>query len=233
MDDAPRDTRTARVTGEEALAMHAEGRPGKLETRLTKPLVTARDLSLAYSPGVAEPCLHIHRDPSLAYDYTAKGNFVAVISNGTAVLGLGNLGALASKPVMEGKVALFKRFADVDGIDLCIDTEDVDAFVNCGALPRAQLRRHQPRGHQGARVLRHRAAPARADGHPGLPRRPARHRHRRRRRADQRLPPDRARPEGRRSWSSTAPAPPPSPAPSCSRPWACGPRTSSCATPRA
>ncbi len=134
MDDVrkdPNDTRTARVTGEEALAMHAEGRPGKLETRLTKPLVTARDLSLAYSPGVAEPCLHIHRDKALAYDYTAKGNFVAVVSNGTAVLGLGNLGAIASKPVMEGKVALFKRFADVDGMDLCLDTEDVDEFVNC------------------------------------------------------------------------------------------------------
>lgn len=129
--DAPADTRTARVTGEEALAMHAEGRPGKLEIRLTKPLVTARDLSLAYSPGVAEPCLHIHRDPALAYDYTAKGNFVAVISNGTAVLGLGNLGALASKPVMEGKVALFKRFADVDGMDLCLNTEDADEFINC------------------------------------------------------------------------------------------------------
>ena len=125
------DTRTARITGEEALAMHAEGRPGKLETRLTKPLVTARDLSLAYSPGVAEPCLHIHRNPALAYDYTSKGNFVAVVSNGTAVLGLGNLGALAGKPVMEGKVALFKRFADVDGMDLCLDTEDVDEFVNC------------------------------------------------------------------------------------------------------
>jgi len=124
------DGRTARVTPEEALAMHAMGRPGKLEIRLTKPLTTARDLSLAYSPGVAEPCLHIHRDPSLAYDYTAKGNFVAVVSNGTAVLGLGNLGALASKPVMEGKVALFKRFADVDGIDLCIDTEDPDALIN-------------------------------------------------------------------------------------------------------
>ena len=129
--DSPADTRTARVTGEEALAMHAEGRPGKLETRLTKPLITARDLSLAYSPGVAEPCLHIHRDPALAYDYTSKGNFVAVISNGTAVLGLGNLGALASKPVMEGKVALFKRFADVDGMDLCLNTEDADEFINC------------------------------------------------------------------------------------------------------
>jgi len=134
MNDAKKppveDTRTARVTAEEALAMHAEGRPGKLEIGLTKPLITARDLSLAYSPGVAEPCLHIHRDPKLAYDYTAKGNFVAVVSNGTAVLGLGNLGALASKPVMEGKAALFKRFADVDSIDLCVDTEEVDAFVN-------------------------------------------------------------------------------------------------------
>jgi malate dehydrogenase (oxaloacetate-decarboxylating)(NADP+) len=124
------DTRTARITGEDALAMHAAHPAGKLATRLTKPLTTARDLSLAYSPGVAEPCLHIARDPSLAYDYTSKGNMVAVISNGTAVLGLGNLGALAGKPVMEGKVALFKRFADVDGIDLCIDTEDVDQFVN-------------------------------------------------------------------------------------------------------
>ena len=135
MDDVSRsksqDTRTARVTAEEALALHAEGRPGKIEIRITKPLITARDLSLAYSPGVAEPCLHIHRDPSLAYDYTAKGNMVAVISNGTAVLGLGNLGALAGKPVMEGKAALFKRFADVDSIDLCLNTEDVDEFVNC------------------------------------------------------------------------------------------------------
>ena len=111
--------------------MHAAYPAGKLATRLTKPLTTARDLSLAYSPGVAEPCLHIHRDPSLAYDYTSKGNMVAVVSNGTAVLGLGNLGALAGKPVMEGKVALFKRFADVDGIDLCIDTEDPDELINC------------------------------------------------------------------------------------------------------
>ncbi|WP_237216578.1 NADP-dependent malic enzyme [Falsiroseomonas oryziterrae] len=137
MDDARKapgeavaDTRTARITAEEALALHSEGRPGKLEIRLTKPLTTARDLSLAYSPGVAEPCLHIARDPALAYDYTSKGNFVAVISNGTAVLGLGNLGALASKPVMEGKAALFKRFADVDSIDLCVSTEDVEEFVN-------------------------------------------------------------------------------------------------------
>jgi malate dehydrogenase (oxaloacetate-decarboxylating)(NADP+) len=131
MADGNTDPRTARVSAEEALALHAAGRPGKLEIRITKPLTTARDLSLAYSPGVAEPCLHIARDPSLAYDYTSKGNMVAVVSNGTAVLGLGNLGALAGKPVMEGKVALFKRFADVDGIDLCVGVEDVDAFVNC------------------------------------------------------------------------------------------------------
>jgi malate dehydrogenase (oxaloacetate-decarboxylating)(NADP+) len=124
------DTRTARISAEEALALHASGRPGKLETRISKPLTTARDLSLAYSPGVAEPCLHIARDSTLAYEYTTKGNMIAVISNGTAVLGLGNLGAVASKPVMEGKVALFKRFADIDGIDLEIGTEDVDEFVN-------------------------------------------------------------------------------------------------------
>ena len=130
-DGTANDSRTTRVSAEEALALHSSGRPGKLETRISKPITTARDLSLAYSPGVAEPCLHIFRDPALAYDYTTKGNMVAVVSNGTAVLGLGNLGALASKPVMEGKVALFKRFADVDGIDLCIDTEDVDAIVNC------------------------------------------------------------------------------------------------------
>jgi malate dehydrogenase (oxaloacetate-decarboxylating)(NADP+) len=131
MPDDSSSARTARISAEEALALHAMGRPGKLETRITKPLTTARDLSLAYSPGVAEPCLHIHRDPALAYEYTTRGNMVAVISNGTAVLGLGNLGALASKPVMEGKVALFKRFADVDGIDLLVSTEEVDEFVNC------------------------------------------------------------------------------------------------------
>jgi malate dehydrogenase (oxaloacetate-decarboxylating)(NADP+) len=129
MADGGIDSRTTRISAEEALALHSSGRPGKLETRISKPITTARDLSLAYSPGVAEPCLHIARDPALAYDYTTKGNMVAVISNGTAVLGLGNLGAVASKPVMEGKVALFKRFADVDGIDLEVGTEDVDEFV--------------------------------------------------------------------------------------------------------
>ncbi len=115
----------------EALLMHASGKPGKIEIAPTKPLMTQRDLSLAYSPGVAAPCLEIARDPATAYDYTAKGNLVAVISNGTAILGLGDLGGLASKPVMEGKAALFKRFADVDAIDLELNTRDVDEFVNC------------------------------------------------------------------------------------------------------
>jgi len=118
------------ITDAEALNLHATGRPGKIEISPTKPLTTQRDLSLAYSPGVAAPCLEIERDDSLAYDYTAKGNLVAVISNGTAVLGLGDLGAQASKPVMEGKAVLFKRFADVDGIDLEVDTRDVDEFIN-------------------------------------------------------------------------------------------------------
>src|SRR6187455_3067641 len=117
-------------TEEDALSFHMQGRPGKIEIISTKPLTTQRDLSLAYSPGVAWPCLRIAKDPNAAYDYTSKGNMVAVISNGTAILGLGDLGALASKPVMEGKSVLFKRFADVNSIDLEIDTKDVDAFIN-------------------------------------------------------------------------------------------------------
>lgn len=118
------------MTDQEALQFHQEGRPGKLEITPTKPMATQRDLSLAYSPGVAVPVLAIAEDPSRAFDYTTRGNMVAVITNGTAILGLGNLGALASKPVMEGKAVLFKRFADVDSIDLEIDTEDVDEFIN-------------------------------------------------------------------------------------------------------
>jgi malate dehydrogenase (oxaloacetate-decarboxylating)(NADP+) len=119
---------------EDAITFHTTGRPGKLEITPTKPLNTQRDLSLAYSPGVAEPCLIINKDPETAYDYTAKGNIVAIISNGTAVLGLGNIGAVASKPVMEGKAVLFKKFADLDGIDLEIDTEDPDKFVEAVSL---------------------------------------------------------------------------------------------------
>jgi len=123
-----------KFSDQEALDFHAGERPGKIEIIASKPMATQRDLSLAYSPGVAVPVRAIAEDPSKAYDYTAKGNLVAVISNGTAILGLGNLGALASKPVMEGKAVLFKRFADVDAIDLEVETEDVEAFVNCVSL---------------------------------------------------------------------------------------------------
>ncbi|HTG39245.1 NADP-dependent malic enzyme [Sphingomonas sp.] len=126
MTDTPADQFTER----EALRFHAEGRPGKIEIIASKPLTTQRDLALAYSPGVAVPVKAIAEDPALAYDYTAKGNLVAVISNGTAILGLGNLGALASKPVMEGKAVLFKRFADVDSIDIELKTEDVDRIID-------------------------------------------------------------------------------------------------------
>ncbi len=123
-----------KFTPEEALAFHLEPTPGKFEITATVPMTTQRDLSLAYSPGVAIPCLAIEENPETAYDYTNKGNLVAVISNGTAVLGLGNLGALASKPVMEGKAVLFKRFADVNSIDIELDTEDPDAFINAVRL---------------------------------------------------------------------------------------------------
>ncbi|MEP2544129.1 MAG: phosphate acyltransferase, partial [Alphaproteobacteria bacterium] len=116
---------------QDALRMHARGRPGKMEISATKPLTTQRDLTLAYSPGVAAPCLEIQKDEAKGYAYTARGNKVAIISNGTAVLGLGNIGAAAATPVMEGKAVLFKRFADIDGIDLELNTEDVDEFVNC------------------------------------------------------------------------------------------------------
>jgi malate dehydrogenase (oxaloacetate-decarboxylating)(NADP+) len=118
----------------EALFFHSTGRPGKIEIIASKPMATQRDLSLAYSPGVAVPVLEIAKDPATAYDYTAKGNLVAVITNGTAILGLGNLGALASKPVMEGKAVLFKRFADVDSIDIELKTEDPEAFINAVEL---------------------------------------------------------------------------------------------------
>jgi malate dehydrogenase (oxaloacetate-decarboxylating)(NADP+) len=123
-----------KFTRDEALDFHSRGRPGKIEIVATKPMATQRDLSLAYSPGVAVPVEAIAADPSKAYDLTAKGNLVAVISNGTAILGLGNLGALASKPVMEGKAVLFKRFADVDSIDLEVDTTDPQRFIDAVAV---------------------------------------------------------------------------------------------------
>ena len=121
-------------TRDDALDYHSTGRPGKIEVVPTKPTATQRDLSLAYTPGVAKPCLEIARDPSLVYKYTAKGNLVAVITNGTAVLGLGNIGAAAGKPVMEGKGVLFKRFADIDVFDIEIDTTNTEDFINCVKL---------------------------------------------------------------------------------------------------
>jgi len=118
------------VHPKDALNFHSKGKPGKLEIIPTKPLSTQRELSLAYSPGVAIPCLEIQKNSESVYDYTAKGNMVAVISNGTSVLGLGNIGSLASKPVMEGKSVLFKKFADIDAIDLEVNSEDADEFIN-------------------------------------------------------------------------------------------------------
>jgi malate dehydrogenase (oxaloacetate-decarboxylating)(NADP+) len=123
-----------KYTEAEALDFHSHGRPGKLEIIASKPMATQRDLSLAYSPGVAVPVREIAENPTCAYDYTSKGNLVAVISNGTAILGMGNLGALAAKPVMEGKAVLFKRFADVDSIDIELATEDPQAFIEAVAL---------------------------------------------------------------------------------------------------
>lgn len=116
---------------QDALDYHSHPRPGKYLIQPFKPMNTQRDLSLAYSPGVAQPCLEIAQNPALAYKYTSKGNMVAVISNGTAVLGLGNIGAVASKPVMEGKSVLFNKFAGVESIDICIDAQKKEDVVNC------------------------------------------------------------------------------------------------------
>ncbi|EJU10131.1 bifunctional malic enzyme oxidoreductase/phosphotransacetylase [Sphingomonas sp. LH128] len=128
------DKSKVQFTDREALFYHQTQRPGKIEIIASKPMATQRDLSLAYSPGVAVPVQAIADDPATAYDYTAKGNLVAVISNGTAILGMGNLGALASKPVMEGKAVLFKRFADVDSIDIELASEDTDALIEAIAM---------------------------------------------------------------------------------------------------
>src|SRR3954462_10370439 len=113
---------------QDALASPSKGRRGKIEVVPTKPVATSRDLSLAYTPGVAEPCLDIAENPDLSFAYTIRGNLVGVISNGTAVLGLGDIGAYASKPVMEGKAVLFKKFADIDVFDLEVDAKDIDTF---------------------------------------------------------------------------------------------------------
>ena len=127
-------TENKQTLAEQSLALHAKGRAGKISLTVTKPLNTRADLALLYSPGVAAPCLEIEKTPADAYRYTTKGNLVAVVSNGTAVLGLGDIGALASKPVMEGKAVLFKRFGDVDAIDIEIDSHDPDKVVEAAAL---------------------------------------------------------------------------------------------------
>ena len=125
----PKKTEIDHYSDKEALDFHINGKSGKIEINSSKPLTTKRDLSLAYSPGVAAPVKEIAKNPDLAYDYTSKGNLVAVISNGSAILGLGNLGSLASKPVMEGKSVLFKRFADIDSIDIEINNNNPDAVI--------------------------------------------------------------------------------------------------------
>jgi len=148
----------AKFRREDALDYHSQGRPGKIEVIPTKPYSTQRDLTLAYSPGVAEPCLEIEKNPEDAYKYTAKGNLVAVISNGTAVLGLGNIGALASKPVMEGKGLLFKIFADIDVFDIEIETTDIDEFVNTVKILPPRLAALTSRTSKHRSVLRSSAA---------------------------------------------------------------------------
>ena len=130
----PKKTEIDHYTDKEALDFHIKGKSGKIEIGSSKPLTTKRDLSLAYSPGVAAPVKEIAKNPDLAYDYTSKGNLVAVISNGSAILGLGNLGSLASKPVMEGKSVLFKRFADIDSIDIEIDSKDTNSIIETYTL---------------------------------------------------------------------------------------------------
>ena len=168
---------------EPVFALH---RGGKIEVRSTVPLENREDLSLAYTPGVARVCTAIAEEPSLAYDYTWKSHTVAVVTDGTAVLGLGDIGPEAALPVMEGKALLFKHFGGIDAVPICLDVTDVDELVETVARLAPGVRRHQPRGHQRAALLRGRAPRPGPARHPGVPRRPARHRHRRARRAAQR-----------------------------------------------
>ena len=175
-----------KIRPEDALEYHSSSPAGKLSVTPTKPCRTQRDLSLAYTPGVAVPCLEIERDPSLAYKYTAKGNLVGVVSNGTAVLGLGNIGALAGKPVMEGKAVLFKRFADIDVFDIELDTKDPEEIIRTcqileptfGGINLEDIK--APECFYIEETLR------KTMKIPGLPRRSARHRHHQRRGPDQR-----------------------------------------------
>ena len=159
---------------------------GKIEQHNKHPLKTRDDLSMAYTPGVARVCLAIADDPDKAFQYTIKRNTVAVVSDGTAVLGLGDIGPAAAMPVMEGKCCLFKEFAGVDAFPICLDTTDTEEIVRDRRADRAGVRRHQPRGHLRAALLRDRGAAEGRARHPRLPRRPARHRGRRDGRAAQR-----------------------------------------------
>ena len=167
---------------------------GKLTVRSTLPLTDRTSLSLAYTPGVAEVCTAIADDVALAREYTWRSRLVAVVSDGTAVLGLGNIGPAAALPVMEGKAALFSEFAGLNAVPIVLSTDRRRRDRGDRRAPGPVLRRHQPGRHLGAAVLRHRATAARAPRHPGVPRRPARHRDRRARRAAQRR---RASPDGR------------------------------------
>ena len=159
---------------------------GKIEQTNKHPLKTRDDLSMVYTPGVARVCLAIADDEDKAFQYTIKRNTVAVVSDGTAVLGLGDIGPKAAMPVMEGKCCLFKEFAGVDAFPICLDTTDTDEIVRTVKLIAPGLRRHQPRGHLGAPLLRDRGAADPGAGHTRLPRRPARHRRRRAGRAPER-----------------------------------------------
>ena len=189
---------------EASLEYHRQHPPGKIALQPTKQLTNQRDLALAYTPGVAAACDEIVRDPREASNLTARGNLVGVVTNGTAVLGLGAIGPLAAKPVMEGKAVLFKKFAGLDCFDIEIERARPGQAGRHDRRARADVRRHQPRGHQGARVLLHRAQVPRADEDPGVPRRPARHGDHRRRGDPQRAA--RRRQGHRTRSSSSAPA---------------------------
>ena len=201
-----------KIRPEDALEYHSSSPAGKLAVIPTKPCRTQRDLSLAYTPGVAVPCLEIERDPSLAYKYTAKGNLVAVVTNGTAVLGLGNIGALAGKPVMEGKGVLFKRFADIDVFDIELDTENADEIIRTCQMLEPTFGGINLEDIKAPECFYIEEELQQDHEDPGLPRRPARHRHHLRRGLLNALELS-ARRSTRSRWCSTAPAPRPSPAP--------------------
>ena len=177
-------------------------------SRRTVPLASREDLSLAYTPGVARVCEAIAADPALVDDYTWVGHTVAVVTDGSAVLGLGNIGPRAAMPVMEGKAVLFKQFGGVDAVPICLDTQDTDEIVAIVTALAPVVRRDQPGGHQRAALLRDRAPARRGAGHPGLPRRPARHRDRGARRAAQRRRRCSAASSATCAWWSAAPARP-------------------------